>query len=324
MKILVTGGREFNNRAFVEVTLDTLCRDTPITSIVHGGARGADTYAMDWARARNIKDIPYKLTAADWERHPGKSAGIYRNMKMLDAEKPDLVVAFPGKNGTSHMIGYAEKNGYKVAKFEPETPGERTFARVPQDGYNHICLLSDGVSPDDIKNGGPLLGSYRQLVEEMAGEAGFNTYECLVTSVFMQPTPRVIEDHFFTKVQAAKKGIKIIEERGPYLKDKKGMFLSTDYDFELSRLAVELHRWRPRVVIALGSVATWATTFQPKLTKSRGSFLLNELTGYGYVLPTYAPSSVHFNKDRLEIIIEDFRAAVKRAKLRLPAWVFDQ
>jgi hypothetical protein len=43
---------------------------------------------------------------ADWERH-GRKAGPIRNRTMLAVGKPDLVVAFPGRRGTEHMVAIA-------------------------------------------------------------------------------------------------------------------------------------------------------------------------------------------------------------------------
>jgi hypothetical protein len=35
---------------------------------------------------------------------------------MLDVGKPDLVIAFPGGNGTAHMVGIAKAAGITVIK----------------------------------------------------------------------------------------------------------------------------------------------------------------------------------------------------------------
>lgn len=43
-------------------------------------------------------------------------AGFIRNKEMLVEGKPDLVIAFPGGNGTDNMIDLADKAGIKVIK----------------------------------------------------------------------------------------------------------------------------------------------------------------------------------------------------------------
>jgi hypothetical protein len=54
---------------------------------------------------------------ADWTRH-GKAAGPKRNQLMLDKEKPDLVIAFPGGKGTADMVARAKAQGFKVMEVE--------------------------------------------------------------------------------------------------------------------------------------------------------------------------------------------------------------
>ena len=46
MRLLVTGGRDYDNRDCVRDVLDALNPD----SVIHGGATGADSLASEWAR----------------------------------------------------------------------------------------------------------------------------------------------------------------------------------------------------------------------------------------------------------------------------------
>lgn len=111
MKVLVCGGRDYADEIFLFIALDSIHKEIPITTLIHGAARGADTMAASWAWSRKIKVIAYP---ADWE-HNGSSAGPLRNQKMLDENKDlDLVIAFPGGVGTRDMINRAEKDGIKV------------------------------------------------------------------------------------------------------------------------------------------------------------------------------------------------------------------
>ena len=95
-KVLVCGGRDYNDRETVRRTLD---RIKP-AEIIHGAARGADTLAGEYARDR---DIPCRSFPADWQKN-GRSAGFIRNRQMLDEGKPDLVVAFPAKAGSRRNL----------------------------------------------------------------------------------------------------------------------------------------------------------------------------------------------------------------------------
>ena len=49
LKVLVCGGRDFDDRAAVYAKLDRLHADRPFRAVIAGGARGADTLAIEWA-----------------------------------------------------------------------------------------------------------------------------------------------------------------------------------------------------------------------------------------------------------------------------------
>ena len=104
MKILVCGSRVWSNIEVIENTLRAYSSDS---IVVHGGARGADQIVDAIAKSLGMKTIVYP---ADWNRY-GKSAGMIRNREMLEAEKPDLVLAFwDGESkGTKNMIDVATK-----------------------------------------------------------------------------------------------------------------------------------------------------------------------------------------------------------------------
>lgn len=108
-KVLVCGGRDYANRAFVFATLD----DIGPAHLVTGDADGADALAREWAQDRCI---PYTTYPADWRKH-GKKAGPIRNRQMFEAEKPTLVVAFAGGRGTASMVSIATAGGAQVLNF---------------------------------------------------------------------------------------------------------------------------------------------------------------------------------------------------------------
>lgn len=111
MKILVCGGRDYNDRTSFYYYMDDIAKlyGRPIT-IIEGGARGADRMAQEFAKADGYDLETYP---ADWKKH-GKAAGPIRNKQMLDEGKPDLVVAFPGGKGTQNMVEQAKKANIPV------------------------------------------------------------------------------------------------------------------------------------------------------------------------------------------------------------------
>lgn len=117
MRVLVCGGRDFDDSRLMYRVLDALYLDRDST-LIHGDARGADRMAQRWAEERALWIESYP---ADWESH-GKAAGFIRNQQMLDEGKPDLVVAFPGGKGTAMMVELASKAGVPVIQVEYVTP----------------------------------------------------------------------------------------------------------------------------------------------------------------------------------------------------------
>lgn len=112
MKILVCGGRDFDDFRLLTDELTALSLKHTIDLVIHGGARGADTLAGLWAKTNKI---PVQVFMADWNKYKS-AAGHIRNKKMLLEGKPDLVVAFPGGKGTANMIGQAEDAGVTVIR----------------------------------------------------------------------------------------------------------------------------------------------------------------------------------------------------------------
>lgn len=128
MKVLVCGGRDFGSvpnkvgipeellaerrlqQDFVNDKLDELFNFELPECVIEGGATGADTCAMWWATTNGV---PVKTYAAEWDKH-GKSAGSIRNQRMLFEAKPDLVIAFPGGDGTADMVAKAKRGGVEV------------------------------------------------------------------------------------------------------------------------------------------------------------------------------------------------------------------
>jgi len=114
-KVLVCGGRDFDDRAALFAALDRLHAQRAFGVVIAGGARGADTLAVEWATDRGI---PTEVYMAEWDRL-GRKAGPIRNQRMLDEGRPGLVVAFPGGGGTAGMIALSRKADVEVIMIDP-------------------------------------------------------------------------------------------------------------------------------------------------------------------------------------------------------------
>jgi|SRR5215472_12533677 len=73
-RALVCGGRDFDDRDALYAALDRLHAEHHFSILIAGGARGADTLAYEWAKARGV---PTEVYMAEWERlgaRPARSA----------------------------------------------------------------------------------------------------------------------------------------------------------------------------------------------------------------------------------------------------------
>lgn len=130
-RVLVCGGRDYEDWLTLKRTLDHIHIDHTITAIIHGGATGADAMADDWAKSRGITIKAYPVTKEEW-RMIGLSAGPRRNARMLKTEQPDMVVAFPGNKGTADMATKAFDAGYR--KDEAASLGKILVLTLPRRG----------------------------------------------------------------------------------------------------------------------------------------------------------------------------------------------
>lgn len=109
MRILITGDRHWNDEQLIRNWLSACSQFTSVT-IVHGGARGADTIADKVAKELGYATACYP---ADWARY-GRAAGPIRNAQMLDSH-PDLVLAFhpdlSRSRGTKNCVEEARRRG---------------------------------------------------------------------------------------------------------------------------------------------------------------------------------------------------------------------
>lgn len=97
--------------------------------VIHGGAKGADALADKWVR--ESRGFPKPLVfEAQWQNitRPGAVikyrkgdgvaydalAGPYRNTRMLEEGRPDLVIAFAGGTGTANMVQQSRAFGVEV------------------------------------------------------------------------------------------------------------------------------------------------------------------------------------------------------------------
>lgn len=108
MKTIIAGSRGVTDSGLLEIAIERCGWE--ISSVVSGGARGADALGERWAAARSL---PVEVFPADWNLH-GKSAGYRRNEQMAKNAEA-LVALWDGvSRGTKHMIDLARKHNLRV------------------------------------------------------------------------------------------------------------------------------------------------------------------------------------------------------------------
>lgn len=126
-RILVCGGRDFNDKDAVYRALDKLAEVNRYILILHGACcrkdrptelTGADKFAQMWAQERQF---PYIGVPARWHEF-GDRAGPVRNLVMAERYLPTNVVAFPGGDGTDGMLQIAHERGIQVWRPMQEAP----------------------------------------------------------------------------------------------------------------------------------------------------------------------------------------------------------
>ena len=106
MKLAIVGSRTFNDFSKLETFIKSKIDISKITTIISGGARGADTLAEQFAGKYGI-DL--KVFHAAWDTF-GKRAGYIRNKDIVD--NCDVLIAFWDdiSKGTKHSIDLADES----------------------------------------------------------------------------------------------------------------------------------------------------------------------------------------------------------------------
>jgi hypothetical protein len=112
--LLITGSRQFNDHVTFRNALDhawseALGRGFNELVVVHGGAKGADALAQDWAERRQARGVHWRRFPAEWDgpctaecakdhRRPKRGGGTYcpaegtrRNQRMIDHVRAQAV-----------------------------------------------------------------------------------------------------------------------------------------------------------------------------------------------------------------------------------------
>lgn len=110
MRVIIAGGRNFNDYEFLKTKCNHILQNQDEVIIISGGAKGADALGERYAKERGytLESFPAK-----WGEY-GKKAGMIRNTEMAD-NSDSLIAFWDGKSkGTKHMIDTATKKQLPV------------------------------------------------------------------------------------------------------------------------------------------------------------------------------------------------------------------
>lgn len=109
VKIAIVGSRSFNDYAKLKDFIHQICEldELTPTTVISGGAKGADTLGAQYAKENNLKLLEF---IPDWKTF-GRSAGFKRNVDII--ENCDVCFAFWDgvSHGTKHDIELCEQKG---------------------------------------------------------------------------------------------------------------------------------------------------------------------------------------------------------------------
>ena len=102
MKLAITGSRNYHDYKTLETLLKSLAPNA--TAIITGGAKGADEFAAQYAKANGLELITIR---PDYKKHYSKVAPLMRNAKIV--ERADQVIAFYYEKQSGGTLDTARK-----------------------------------------------------------------------------------------------------------------------------------------------------------------------------------------------------------------------
>jgi uracil-DNA glycosylase len=180
-----------------------------------------------------------------------------------------------------------------------------------------IMILAEAPGDEEVVKGRPLVGPSGRLLNMLLYRAGIRRTACLVDNVFHQQLsgndlkPYTLNKAAFTKAEKPEVDKEVAEIGG--CPTPSGGYLDPAHWPSLQRLKDTIERWRPKVVVALGSTALWAVTGQTSIGGARGAALWGKLADVK-VLPTYHPAFVLRKFSQGVICVEDLRKAQREAQ----------
>lgn len=173
-------------------------------------------------------------------------------------------------------------------------------------------IVGEAPGEHEEKQGTPFVGASGYLLDRMLQEAGIKRYECALTNVFDERPPGNSLSHWADAKVAATRGV---DQGLPFAliqAGKASFLIPSRVQPALQRLAGEIRRIQPKIIIALGATALTALTGLSGISKHRGVLVPSTLVPGVKVLPTFHPSFIlQSNYSDYPTVIMDLMKAAK-------------
>mgnify|MGYP001594148271 FL=1 len=144
MRLLVCGGRHFDDAVLVEGELQAFHAASPISVLIHGGLPGIGIPLESWARRNKVHVIRYPANFS-----LGKSGDATRDEFMLADSRAEMLLVFPGGRRTAELLREAGRKLVPVMlaqgieppvarEFQPDHVGQNT---LPVDGKRQLLTV---------------------------------------------------------------------------------------------------------------------------------------------------------------------------------------
>ncbi|HKZ11449.1 MAG TPA: DUF2493 domain-containing protein [Rhodanobacteraceae bacterium] len=137
LRVIVCGGREFNDKAMLSRVLWYVHERRGIAEVIHGGQRGAEQMANRWCFEMGIRRVEVR---AEWGRYGSTKALMIRNRQMF-ALQPHGVIAFPSDRNSQTMVQSARELHVPVLDVEALLAKQKRRAQEAT-----ICEIAPGAS----------------------------------------------------------------------------------------------------------------------------------------------------------------------------------
>jgi hypothetical protein len=120
--LIVAGSRDLIHNQHCVVVANAIqqwiSEHGPVTRVLCGDCRGADTFGRHWAETVGVSVLRYQ---PDWDRY-GKAAGPFRNRAMVRDADGLVVVRYRDSRGSKNVLGLAQEKGIPIVDVLLERP----------------------------------------------------------------------------------------------------------------------------------------------------------------------------------------------------------